>query len=137
MTDAVADPRTYQIIGAAMEVHRELGGGFLEAVYQEAFELELDARGIPAKREAVLPIKYKGRTLSTKYRVDFLCFDSVLVETKAVQSLSAADEAQLLNYLKAADMHAGLLINFAGRSLDFRRLVYGPSDLPSVSVKSD
>lgn len=120
-----------------MEVHRQLGCGFLEAVYQEALQLEFGARGIPNKREATLRIAYKGIPLDAKYRADFLCYDSVLVETKAVQALTAGDEARLINYLKAADLHAGLLINFAGRSLDFRRLVYGPSDLPSVSVKSD
>ncbi len=77
------DPRTYAIIGAAMEVHTQLGCGFLEAVYQEAMELELAARGIPFQPQLDLPIRYKGRVLKTFYRADFICFDAVVVEIES------------------------------------------------------
>jgi len=89
------DNRTYSIIGAAMEVHRELGNGVLEAVYQEALALELKIQGIPFSKEVNFPISYKGQELSTTYRADFVCFDAVIVELKALGGLSGIDEAQL------------------------------------------
>ena len=117
------DPRTHAIIGAAMEVHRELGCGFLEAVYQEALTVELRARSIPFQRELTLPVRYKGELLSTFYRADFKCFDSVLIEVKALQRLSGIEEAQVLNYLKATGSEVGLLLNFGAPSLAWKRLV--------------
>jgi GxxExxY protein len=117
------DPRTYAIIGAAMEVHRELGHGFLKAVYQEALAIEFTERGIPFQREVELPIRYKGQLLKTKYRADFLCHDSVVVETKALAQLANADQGQVINELKATGMEVGLLINFGAPSLEYRRLV--------------
>src|SRR5215212_11395469 len=91
------DPRTYKIIGAAMEVHRQLGCGFLEAVYQEAFSLELRNREIPFQQELLFPVIYKGHRLHSQYRPDFICFDSVIVELKALSTLSSVEESQLLN----------------------------------------
>lgn len=123
------DPRTYAIIGAAMEVHRELGGGFLEAVYQEALDLELQARDIPHQREVELPVSYKGLRLACTYRADFVCYESVIVELKAVSELSGAHEAQVLNYLKATALEVGLLFNFGGRSLQHKRLVLSRNNL--------
>lgn len=117
------DPRTHAIIGAAMEVHRELGCGFLEAVYQEALAVELRARSILFQRELTLPVRYKGELLSTFYRADFKCFDSVLIEVKALQRLSGIEEAQVLNYLKATGNEVGLLLNFGAPSLAWKRLV--------------
>ncbi|MBM3933378.1 MAG: GxxExxY protein [SAR202 cluster bacterium] len=115
------DPRTFAIIGAAFEVHRQLGSAFLEAVYQEAFQLELAERSIPFKREIDLPIEYKGRLLSTGYRADFICYDSVIVELKAVSQFGGVEEAQVINYLKATGYGVGLLINFGAKSLQHRR----------------
>jgi GxxExxY protein len=83
------DAQTYSIIGAAMEVHQQLGAGFLEGVYQDALQIELIARSIPFNREHAVPVTYKGFVLGTSYRVDFLCFDSVLVELKAKGNQSA------------------------------------------------
>ena len=117
------DPRTFAIIGAAMEVRRQLGCGFLEPVYQEALELELAARAAPYRREVDLPIYYKGARLSTTYRADFLCYDSVIVELKALAKLSGTEEAQILNYLKASGHEIGLLLNFSAKP-QFRRLLF-------------
>ena len=95
------DPRTYSIIGAAMEVHRQLSCGFLESVYQEAFALELRDREIPFIRELNFPVTYNGRRLNAHYRPDFICFEEVVVELKALSKISSVDESQLLNYLKS------------------------------------
>lgn len=117
------DPRTYAIIGAAMEVHRQLGCGFLESVYQEALAVELENRHIPYTRESRFPVVYKGRPLSCQYRPDFICFETVMVELKALGQLSRVEESQLINYLKVTGYHTGLLLNFGRKSLEQRRFV--------------
>ena len=121
------DPKTYAIVGAAMEVHRLLGNGFLETAYQEALEQELRARDIPDLRETELPILYKGQRLKTVYRPDFICFDCVIVELKAMVRLGEIEEAQVLNYLKISKFPVGLLLNFGSRSLGIKRFVLTPS----------
>jgi GxxExxY protein len=113
----------YKIIGAAMEVHRGLGNGFLEAVYQEALEREFKIQGIPYSREQHINIEYKGEKLSKFYIADFVCFGNIIVELKALSSLESNHEAQVLNYLKATNHKLGLLINFGSRSLQSKRLV--------------
>ncbi len=90
MSQTAADSRdeqTHAIIGAAMEVHRQLGSGFLEAVYQDALEIEFRVRSIPFRREVELPVHYKGQRLSCSYRADFVCYDQIIVELKALRSL--------------------------------------------------
>lgn len=113
----------YKIIGAAMTVHRELGNGFLEGVYQEAFEIELGLQGIPFESEVALPIDYKGIRLKKQYFADFICYNKIIVETKALNGLDTAHESQLLNYLKATGFKLGLLINFGSPSLQYKRMV--------------
>ena len=121
----VRDERTYKIIGAALEVHKELGCGFLEAVYQEALGREFDEQRIPSKSQPVIRIAYKGKPLDKTYQPDFVCYEEVIVEIKAISSLSGIEEAQLINYLKVTGLKVGLLINFGSKSLEHKRLVYG------------
>jgi len=120
------DPRTFAIIGAAMEVHRVLGPGFLEAVYHEALARELTKQGVPFRSEVELPVFYRGERLSTSYRCDFVCYDTVIVEVKALAHLTGLEEAQVINYLKASGHSVALLLNFGARSLEHRRLVLSP-----------
>jgi len=129
------DPQTYAIIGAAMEVHRVLGCGFLEAVYQEALAMELTIRGVPFHREVPIPVMYKGSMLSVGYRADFICFNQVLVELKAISKLGSVEDAQILNYLKASHLPVSILLNFGGRSLECKRMV-GEANHDFESVKS-
>ena len=119
------DERTYSIIGAALEVHKELGCGFLEAVYQEALQKEFAIQRIPFKSQPIVAIKYKGEPLEKKYQPDFICFDEIITEIKAIANLTGSEEAQLINYLKATGLKVGLLINFGAKSLEHKRLVYG------------
>lgn len=119
------DPQTHAIIGAAMEVHRQLGTGFLEAVYQEALTMEFIARSIPFSCEVELPIDYKGTRLACFYRADFVCYTSVIVELKAISALTGIERAQILNYLKATRHQRGLLLNFGSKSLQFERFILG------------
>ena len=130
------DPQTYAILGAAMEVHGELGPGFLEAVYQEAMALELTARGIPFQRELELDIEYKGKKIARSYRTDFVCFGAVIVELKALSVLTTVEQSQVLNYLKATGLERALLLNFGGGRLEFKRLIRS-SHLRSSASSAD
>ena len=130
------DPQTYAIIGAAMEIHRQLGHGFLEAVYQEAAVIEFSLKQVPFQREVALPINYKNILLPIHYRADFVCFSEIIVEFKALSRLSGVEEAQLLNYLKATGLKRGLLINFGASSLQYKRLVWGHEEPIKKSAQS-
>ena len=112
---------SYDIIGCMMRVHRELGCGFLEKVYQEALEHEFIANGIPYKREVNLKIYYRGVPLQQEYIVDFVCYDKIIVELKAISKLSDIEKAQVINYLKATGYELGILANFGETSLRTER----------------
>jgi GxxExxY protein len=118
------DEETYAILGAAMEVHSILGHGFLEAVYQSALAMEFSTRGVPFQREAPLTVAYKGAPLGLGYRIDFLCYESIIVELKAQTQLSRSDYGQAINYLKASGFHRALLINFGSTRLEYKRVVF-------------
>ena len=113
---------TGKIINACMEVLNELGNGFLEPVYQEALEEEFKIQGIPYVREKLLPVMYKGKQLKKEYYADFVCYDDIIVELKAVSVLSKPHKAQVLNYLNAANKEIGLLINFGETKLKWKRI---------------
>lgn len=117
------DLRTHAIIGAAMEVHSQLGHGFLEPVYQAALEIELAHRGIPFIREGELTITYKQTPLPCKYQPDCVGYGQIIVELKALSAITGVEQAQVINYLKATGLELGLLINFGTQRLQFKRFV--------------
>ena len=119
------DPQTAAIIGAAIEVHSTLKHGFLEPVYQEALAIELANLGIPFEREVEISIRYKGRKLSCPYRADFVCYENIIVELKALPVISGTEQAQVLNYLRATGLHRALLLNFGATRIQIKRLVLG------------
>ena len=131
MREEFDDPQTYNIIGAAMAVHRALGCGFLEAVSREALAIELQERGIPFVREARLQVRYRNRVLPVSYVVDFICYDEVLVELKALRAIGPIEEAQLINYLRVARRRRGLVLNFGTTSLQHKRFVVDVDDDPA------
>lgn len=114
---------SYAIRGAIIEVHKELGCGFLERVYQEALECEFRLRNIPYEREKNLQITYKGNPLGEPYRADFVCYGEIIVELKATKELESVHEAQILNYLKATKMKLGFLVNFGEQMANIKRFV--------------
>lgn len=107
-----------------MAVHRHLGLGFLEAVYQEALSYEFASQEIPFERECPLPIQYKGIPLKTLYRVDFVCYGNILVEVKAIGGITKIEAAQVLNYLKASGLEKALILNFGTPSLEYKRMIF-------------
>jgi GxxExxY protein len=124
MAELLYKNEVYTIIGAAMEVYNQLGPGFSEAIYQEAMEIESDARKILNKPQQDIFIEYKGTKLRQFFKPDFICYGNIIVEIKALDSLTSREESQLLNYLKATKMPVGLLINFgAEKDLEWKRMV--------------
>ena len=123
MTNILFKNESYNVIGLCMEIHRELGCGFLEQVYQEAFEILLIENNIQYIREVELPINFKGKVLKKRYIADFICFDRIILEFKAVSELDNIHEAQVFNYLKATGLKLGILVNFGKKSLDYKRIV--------------
>jgi GxxExxY protein len=112
MNNLIHQDETYEILGACFEVYREKGCGFLEGVFQESLEIEFELRGIPARAQVPMPLDYKGRPLRHSYIADFICYDKVIVELKAVSKLADEHRAQIQNYLNATKLRVGLLINF-------------------------
>ena len=112
MGNLLFEEETFAIRGAVFEVYRELGCGFLEAVYQECLEKELSAKGIPFRSQPELTLIYKGQWLQQTYKPDLICYDQIILELKAVKDISPEHKAQVINYLKATNLKLGLLINF-------------------------
>jgi GxxExxY protein len=121
-SDLLYSDLTREIIGAAMEVHSNLGPGFLESVYEEALAIEFDLRKVCYERQKGIDVFYKG-LLAKQFVCDFLVGEKVLVELKALKATTGVEEAQILNYLKATGLEVGLLINFGEQSLKYKRLV--------------
>jgi len=117
------DPRTYAIIGAALEVHRVLGTGFLELFYKDALAIEFTARELPFRRELPCNIHYKGHQLRGEYRMDFVCLGEVVVEVKARSIITPADHAQVISYLASSKLQIALLLNFGSSKLEHRRFI--------------
>lgn len=124
MGELICKDEVFAIIGAAIEVHREIGPGFLELVYQEALEIELGLRRIPFQSQQTSGICYKGRMLQKQYLADFVCYEKVIVEIKALDQLTGKHKSQIINYLKATGCRVGLLINFGSDGkLEWKRFV--------------
>lgn len=113
----------YRIVGSAFKVHNELGAGFLEAVYHEALEIQFTEDGIPFRSYEKIWPYFKGQRLKKYYEADFLCFDSIIVEIKAIERFAPNDQAVVLNYLKGTRTRLGVLINFGAMKLEWKRLI--------------
>ena len=128
------EDESYRIIGAAIEVHKNLGMGFLEAVYQEALEKEFILQSIPYRREVQFLIYYKNELLNKTYIADFVCYNNIIVELKAVQKLTGEHQAQVMNYLKASKLGIGLLFNFGSKSLEHKRIIFNALDYAVIDI---
>ncbi len=125
MKELISREEVYRIVGSAIQVHRELGAGFLEAVYHEALELQLKDDGVPFDSHPRLRLRYRQWTLKKGYQADFVCFGNIIVEIKAESRLTLIDQAQLINYRKATRLRTGVLINFGSVTrLEWKRFVY-------------
>jgi len=123
MIQLIFKDEVFAIVGAAMEVHRELGPGFLEAVYQEALEMELGYRNIPYESQRRLAINYKSNLLLQEYIADLVCYKKIIVGLKASEKLARRDKAQTLHYLKATGIKFAVLMTFGCESLVWERFV--------------
>jgi GxxExxY protein len=124
MKELLCRDEVFQIIGCAIEVHGNLGSGFLEAVYPEALEFELLSKGIPFESEKCIPVFYKGRRMRKEYTADRLSYSKIIIELKAMDCLSGREIAQIINYLKVSGFRVGLLLNFGSyRRLEWKRLI--------------
>lgn len=125
MAELLFKDEVYAIIGAAMDVYNQLGPGFSEAIYQDALEIEVNLRSIPNNPQQEIYIQYKGRQLKSFFKPDFICYDKIIVEIKALSRLTTLEETQLLNYLKATGFPVGLLINFGRENdLEWKRMAF-------------
>lgn len=123
MAELIFPDESYEIVGACIEVHKNLGPGFLEAVYAEALMAEFEDRDIPYEINKELSIEYKGKRLNKKYFADFVCFDKIIIELKALDAIAPEHISQVLNYLKATKMRLGILANFGEPSFHYKRIV--------------
>ena len=124
MKELILKDEVYAVVGAAIDVYWQLGRGFLEPVYQEALEIELRLRRIPNEPQRELLVYYKGEALKTKYKPDFICYEQVIVELKALERLSGREVGQLINYMKVTRFNVGLLVNFGSPvRLEWKRYV--------------
>ena len=121
MTELLFKKESYEIVGACMEVHNNLGPGFLESVYQEALAREFLERKIPFLEQWGIDVYYKGEKLEKKFFADFICYGEIIIEIKAMEGFVPEHEAQLINYLKATQKPLGLLVNFGAEKLQYRR----------------
>ena len=121
-SDLLHHELTRKIIGAAMEVHRVLGAGFVESVYEESLAIEFGLRKIPYERQKPIDVIYKGR-VAKHFICDFIVYGKIIVELKAIKEISDIEQAQVLNYLKSSELNLGLLLNFGSSSLEVKRLI--------------
>ena len=125
MAEILFKEECFKIVGACMEVHNEMGSGFLEAVYQECLNHEFGSRDIPFEAQKELKLTFKNQMLQSTYRPDFVCFGKIIVEIKCIAELSQKSRAQVINYLRATKFKLGLLVNFGKQGrLDYERIVY-------------
>jgi len=124
MAENIHREESYKIMGESFEVYKQMGRGFLEAVYQECLEIELAEREIPFAAQRELRIAYKGRPLVQTYKPDLICYGKIIVEIKAVSQIVDEHRAQIFNYLRATGMRLGLLVNFSSHTeLEYDRIV--------------
>ncbi len=124
MSDIIYKEESYLIQGAVFEVYKEMGNGYLEAVYQECLEIEFESKNIPYVAQPILKIKYKNRYLNKTYKPDLICFDKIIIELKGVKSITNEHQAQVLNYLKATELKLGFIVNFgAYPKVEIKRIV--------------
>jgi GxxExxY protein len=124
MSEIILKDESYKIVGICMEVHKELGMGFKEAVYKEALEIEFNTHNIPYQREKLFKIEYKGKILKHKYPADFVVFDQIVLEIKSVSFIVDFFVAQTINYLKASGLKLGIIGNFGQKSFQYKRIVF-------------
>jgi GxxExxY protein len=132
----IASGLTGEIIGAAMEVHSQLGPGFLESVYEEAFTVELELKGIKFQKQKELPVFYKGRNIK-QFVCDFIVEDRIIVELKAIKQIGEIEKLQVINYLKASGYEIGLLFNFGDKSLEWKRLINSKTTRENLSINDN
>ncbi len=124
MTEVLFKDESYKIMGAIFEVYKEMGCGFLEAVYQECVELELAAQGVPFGAQFALDLRYKNRSLKSKFVPDFVCYEKIVLELKAVKLIADQHRAQVHNYLKASGFRLGIIVNFGHfPKVEYERIV--------------
>ena len=124
MSKLLYEDLTYKIIGAAQEVFKELGPGYLESVYEDALCYELDIIDVAYQRQVELDVHYKDIVFERKFRADLLIENKVLIENKAIKKITAQDEAQLINYLKTTRLRVGLLFNFGAKKIEMLRRIF-------------